>query len=160
MLGRKCNFITGRDSMVDNDDDTQEPGDEVLTTNNTNAVQPKGRRPSFNNLPQDITPEDLASPGYHKMLVLELKRLDDVEAEFKAVSTDFHTANNSLTAMKERLKTHNAFEIISTGCIAIASALFGAAFSIRESNNTFFWILVILSLVLVLIGIVAKVFKP
>jgi hypothetical protein len=145
--------------MADKDDETEEPRGLVPAGKNDAAVQPKGRRPSFSKLPQDITPEDLASPGYHKMLILELNRLDDVEIEFKSMSRDFHIANNSLTAMTERLRTHNAFEVISTGGIAIGSALFGAAFTIKESNNTFFWILAVLSLMLVLIGALAKVIK-
>ncbi len=145
--------------MVIKDDETEEPSDEVPEGQKDGTGQSKGRRASFQKLPQDITPEDLASAGYHKMVIVELNRLDDVEVEFKSVTKEYHEANTSLSVMNERLKTHNAFEVISTGSIAIGSALFGAAFSFKEDTSTFFWILVILSLMLVLVGAIAKVMR-
>lgn len=144
--------------MSNNDDDTEEPDDGDQNVTDIGTPQPKGRRLSFGKVRRDLTEEELSSSGVQKMLLDELDRMDGVEDELKSVAANYYEARTSLAVSEEKLKTHNAFDILSTGSIAIGSLLFGAAFSFNQDVQKF-WVLVATSLVLIAIGVIAKVFK-
>lgn len=84
--------------------------------------------------------------------------MDQSEIELKSVSQKYYVEKAALAVAQEKLKTHNAFDVLSTGSVAIGSLLFGAAFSFRE-GDTQFWIGISLSIVLIIIGIIAKVMR-
>ncbi|UGY08311.1 hypothetical protein [Phyllobacterium pellucidum] len=144
--------------MAATDVDTEEPdtGDQGGT--NSSAPEPKGRRLSFGKVRRELTEDELGSSGVQKMLLDELDRMDGAEIELKTMSTRFHETNAALAVSQEKLKTHNAFDIISTGGIASGSLLFGVAFSL-QGNDKLFWVLVALSVITVLVGILAKVIR-
>lgn len=144
--------------MHGEDDETEEPQGALLDNAGVHAPQPKKRRRSFGNVRRELTEEELDSSGVQKMLLDELDRLESAEIDLKSTSEKFHSANTKLEVAKERLKTHNAFEIISTGTIAVGSLLFGAAFNWKD-DNTLFWILILSGLLLVAVGIIAKVIR-
>ncbi len=120
--------------------------------------QHKKPRRSFGKVRRELTEEELDTSGVQKMLLDEVDRLEGVEIDLKSTSERFHGANTQLEVAKEKLKTHNSFEIISTGTVAVGSLLFGAAFNWKD-DSTLFWILICLGCMLIVIGIAAKVLR-
>lgn len=144
--------------MADGDDETQEPQDAAPEAPDEAAPQPKGRRRSFGKVRRELTEAELGSSGVQKMLLDELDRMDGSEADVKLLSDKYHETNTLLAVTREKLKTHNAFDIISTGTVALGSILFGAAFSFKDVIIAF-WLMIILGAALVIVGIVAKVVR-
>ncbi len=138
------------------DADTEEPDDGDHGGRGDSTPQPKGRRLSFDKVRRDLTDEELGSSGVQKVLLDELDRMDGVVVELKSVSTKYHQAKTNLAVSNEKLKTHNSFDILSTGSIAAGSILFGIAFNVKD-NDKLFLVLVGISIITVLIGITAKV---
>jgi hypothetical protein len=144
--------------MVGGIDETQEPTPTVAGFEDEASPQPKGKRRSFGQVRRELTEAELSSPGVQKLLLDELDRMDGSEIELRAVSEKYYMTNTSLAIAQEKLKTHNAFDIISTGTVAFGSILFGAAFSFM-SNGTAFWLMVVLGGLLIVTGIAAKVVR-
>lgn len=92
------------------------------------------------------------------MLLDEIDRLDRIEEECRSISTKYHETRTDLSVSREKIRTHNAFDVLSTGGIAAGSLLFGVAFSLQE-NEKIFWVLIALSIIIVAGGIVAKVMR-
>jgi len=137
------------------DEETEEP-EALAARGDENSPQPKGRRRSLGKVRRELTEEELGSPGVQKMLLDEVDRLDGIEGDLKSVSEKCQATETKLAVANEKLKTSGAFDIISIGTIAIGSLLFGAVFSM-EDNQELFWIIIVISLILVAAGIGAKV---
>lgn len=144
--------------MHGEDDDTQEPEIAIVDSAGGHAPQPKKRRRSFGKVRRELTEEELDTSGVQKMLLDEVERLEGAEIDLKSTSEKFHKANTQLEVAREKLKTHNAFDIISTGNVAVGSLLFGAAFNWKD-DSTLFWVLIILGVVLIAVGVFAKVMR-
>lgn len=138
------------------DDDTQEPvgGDQERA----GTPEPKGRRLSFGKVRRDLTEDELGSSGVQKMLLDEIDRLDRIEEELRFTSINYHETSAALAVTEEKIRTHRAFDVISTGGVAAGSLLFGVAFSL-QGNEKVFWVLIVLSIIIVAVGIVAKVVR-
>jgi hypothetical protein len=144
--------------MAGQDDDTEEPGRDGSAKAGEEVAEPKGRRLTFGKVRRELSEDELSSSGVQKMLLDELDRMNGAEGELKVVAGKYYEASTKLAVSSEKLKTHNGFDVISTGTIAVGSLLFGAAFSIKD-NATMLATLIGLSIVLVIIGIVAKVMR-
>ncbi len=137
------------------DDDTEEP---IGEGGQDETQKPKGQRRSFGKVRRELTEEELGSSGVQKMMLDELERMEGAEAELKSTARDLYEARTSLAVATEKLKPHHAFDVLSTGTVAAGSLIFGAAFSTND-NNKLFWTLIFISVVLVGVGIVAKVVR-
>lgn len=142
--------------MHGEDDDTEEPQGAVVDGSEGHAPQSKKRRRSFGKVRRELSDEELDTSGVQKMLLDEVDRLEGAEIDLKSTLEKFHDATTQLEVAKEKLKTHNSFDLISTGTVAVGSLLFGAAFN-WKNDSALFWILIILGVVLIVIGIAAKV---
>ncbi|NDW02417.1 hypothetical protein [Salipiger sp. PrR002] len=141
------------------DEDTEEPQGAHVEAASDGAPKPKMRRRSLGKVRRELTDEELGSSGVQKMLLDDLDRLEGAEIDLKSTLDKFHQANTSLQVANDRLKTHNAFEILSTGTIAIGSVLIGAAFNWKD-DNILLWLMIILGVALIIIGVVAKRVRP
>lgn len=141
--------------MAANDDDTEEPhgndGEEE-------APKSKGRRQSFGHVRRELNEDELSSPGVQKMMLDELDRMDGSERELRKISKELSEAKSSLAVAEEKLKTHHAFDILSTGAVAAGTLIFGVAFS-PTIDKEIFWITITISVILVGVGIIAKVIR-
>lgn len=137
------------------DDETEEPQVEGQIDGTPKS---KGRRQSFGKVRRELTEDELGSSGVQKMMLDELDRMDGAETELKTISQKYYDTQSSLAVAEEKLKTHHAFDVLSTGTVAIGSLIFGAAFSTGQ-NDKLFWTLVVISVVLVIVGIAAKVLR-
>ncbi|MFC0199061.1 hypothetical protein [Paracoccus rhizosphaerae] len=144
--------------MANGDEDTEEPQDDAAEAESDPSSQPKGRRRSFGKVRRELTEDELGSPGVQKLLLDELDRADGAEGELRAITEKFYDTYTKLAVANEKLKTHNAFDVISTGTAAAGSLLFGAAFSIKD-NDAIFWLMLIFGGALVAVGVAAKVMR-
>jgi hypothetical protein len=141
--------------MAADEDETEEPQGEGQIDGTPKS---KGRRQSFGKVRRELTEDELGSSGVQKMMLDELDRMDGAETELKSISQKYYDTQSSLAVAKEKLKTHHAFDVLSTGTVAVGSLIFGAAFSTGQ-NDKLFWTLVVISGVLVVVGIAAKVLR-
>lgn len=146
-----------RVEMTDKDGDTEEPHDDVHSRADDVIPQPKGRR-SFGKVRRELTDDELRSSGVQKMMLDELYRLENVESELKTLHTECSEVKTKLAVAGEKLKTHHAFDILSTGSIAAGSIIVSEALPL-PANNSFGWALLVLGLAVVVIGVAAKVVK-
>ena len=141
--------------MAEEEDETEEPHRDG---EKDGTPKSKGRRQSFGKVRRELTEDELGSSGVQKMMLDELDRMDGTEAELKVVSQKFYETQSSLAVAQEKLKTHHAFDVLSTGTVAIGSLIFGAAFN-AVGDNKLFWTLILVGVVLVVVGIAAKVLR-
>lgn len=144
--------------MAVQDEESVEPSREGGSAGIAGLPEPKGRRVTFGKVRRELSEEELSSPGVQKMLLDELDRMNGAEEELKICIGNLHEKSTLLAVSEEKLKTHHAFDVLSSGTIAAGSLIFGAAFSIKDAGNLVI-ILIILSILLVAIGIVAKVMR-
>ena len=141
--------------MATDEEETEEPqGD----GGSDGAPKSKGRRQSFGKVRRELTEDELGSSGVQKMMLDELDRMDGAEAELKTISQKYSESQSSLAVATEKLKTHHAFDVLSTGTVAVGTLTFGAAFSSGD-NIKLFWTLIAISIMLVCVGIAAKVLR-
>ena len=142
--------------MITDDVDTEEPVREG--EQNEAPKQKKSQRRSFEKVRRNLTDEELLSTGVQKMMLDELDRLEGGEAELRSTAKSLSETTTALAVANEKLKQRHAFDVLSTGTVAVGSLIFGAAFSIND-NNKLFGILIVFSVVLVGVGIAAKVVR-
>jgi len=144
--------------MAGNDDDTEEPQAVEPDADVGNHAEPKGRRRSFGKVRRELNEDELGSSGVQKMMLDDLERMDEAEAELKIVTGKYNETNTELAVTKEKLKTHNAFDVISTGTIAFGSLIIGIAFNI-DGNDTIKIAFYVFGGALIVLGIIAKVMR-
>lgn len=115
-------------------------------------------RPALAGLTRGLSDEDLKSPGAQKLLLDSLVRVEEENAALRRFQEKFHESDKNNAVLEERLKTRIAFEIISTGTLAIGSAALGYARSLTSTPTGGYWALGF-GLFLVSIGIWAKVIR-
>lgn len=130
--------------------DTQ---DTILHT----AASPKPNV-AYSQIPRNLTPKELSESGTVKMILADNDRLLQENAKLKNVEDKFHSEHEQVIIYQEKLKTSDAFEIISTVLVAAGSLIVGSAleFNPLKVINTG-WIA--MGILLFLGGIIAKVIK-
>jgi len=83
--------------------------------------QPKARR-ALSRLKRELTDEELSSPGVQKLLLDSLERSEEENAALKRFRDKFYESDKQKGVLEEKLKTHVALEMVSTGCIAVGAA--------------------------------------
>lgn len=161
-INRQCYGVTreqfGFLPMNGEDNDTEEPQSAGADSAVGQIPQAKKSRRSFGQVRRELTEEELGASGVQKMLLDELDRLEGVEADLKSISVKYYEFSAELQVANEKLRTHKAFDILSTGAVAVGSLLAGASFNWKDNGELFWW-LIIISGILMLIGIIAKVIR-
>ncbi len=113
-------------------------------------------RPAFQSLKRDLTQDDLASPGVQKMLLDSVLQADIEISALRSFREKFHESDKQNAILGEKLKSNRAAEALSTGTIAVGAAAWGyaPAFSASPTQQ---YVLVAFGLVLVVVGVIAKV---
>ena len=140
--------------MLQQDTETKELRNDDESEANNDSLK-TGRRVSFGKLRRELTDDELKSSGVQKLLLDELDRMEGESATMKSLSIKYNNNREALAVAEAKLKTSNAFEIISTATVASGSMLFGAAFSLESGGhpNT---IMIVMGVVLVVVGVSAK----
>jgi hypothetical protein len=144
--------------MAGTDNDIEEPQADGPEAEGDDPAQPKGRRRSFGKVRRELSEDELGSPGVQKMMLADLERLDEAESDLKSVSAKYNITIADLAVAKEKLKTHNAFDVIATGTIAFGTLIIGFTSNI-EGNDKIKIVFYIFGAALIIVGIVAKVMR-
>jgi hypothetical protein len=97
------------------------------------------------------------SPLVERFLITEINRLVEENQQLKQFKDKYHDADKRLAVLKETLKPFRTNELLSSVCLAIGSAGLGAAPSFVSLNSYGWYIFVVVSALLVLAGIAARV---
>lgn len=143
--------------MADLVDDTEEPP-LPKSYGTLSPPKPKGSRKSFGNLRRELTDDELQHSGTQKMLLDDLDRLENELLNARGFMEDFHKADKEVAVLKEKQRSHVAFEIIATGTTVVGSIFAGASFTTLTETDPQYGYL-IAGLVLVLVGLIAKAIK-
>ena len=95
-----------------------------------------------------------------RFLIAEINRLVEENQQLKQFKEKYHDVDKRLAVLKETLKPFRANEFLSSVCLAAGSAGLGAAPSFLSFNSYGWYVFVVVSAVLVLAGIAAKVRGP
>ncbi|HEX4424172.1 MAG TPA: hypothetical protein VH079_02150 [Terriglobales bacterium] len=105
----------------------------VAPTNQENSLPPSeavpysGKRQAFRGIGRQLTETDLASPGVQKMLLEELRLVDDKCEELESFCRLFHEVDKKAAVLEEKLKKQNAFENLYTVSFGLGCAIIGLA---------------------------------
>lgn len=139
--------------MADNENEViQEPeADEGV------ATQPvlKGRQ-SFRQVRRELTEEELSSPAAQRLILDELDRLENENAELKGVSRKFHEVDKKASILDEKLKRHTALDILSSAALAAGSLALGYAPKVWAGGSATGPIFLVIGIVMIAGGIWSK----
>ena len=141
--------------------DGQGAGEAKPTTVAATAGEPTpatGKRQALRDLRRQLTNEDLASPGVHKMLLDELERADADCELLNGYRTRFHDVDKRAAVLEERVRTQTALEVMFGVGVGLGGAIMGFAPSLWPSPP-FGYIALGLGFLLVLGATIARVIK-
>ena len=110
---------------------------------------------------KDLSEEELSSPGVRRFLIAEIERLDTDCVELRTIRDRYNEQRVELAVLQESSKASKFYELLSFVTLSVGSAGLGAApsyFAINGAASTA-WVVLILSCILVMTGIAARVFK-
>jgi hypothetical protein len=120
--------------------------------------EPKSRR-AFSRLKLELTDEELSSPGVPKMLVDLLTQAEQENSDLRPYREKYYEADKQRATLQERLKTRVAIEVVSLGTLAIGGLALGYVHDAWTSQPDGYIALVV-GVVLIIVGIGAKVIRP
>lgn len=122
------------------------------------SQEPKARR-ALSRLKRELTDEELSSPGVQKLLLDSLERAAEENATLEPFRDKYYESDKQKCILEEKLKTHVALELVSTGCVAVGAAALVYA-PIAWANQPDGGIALGFGIVMTLVGVVAKVVRP
>jgi hypothetical protein len=105
-------------------------------------------------LRRELADEELNNPAVQKLLLGEIDRLELRANELESFESRFHQSDKEKAVLEEKLKAHNALDILHSFCLAAGSAIMGLS-SLVKINETG-WIFLVVGGLLVLGGILSK----
>ena len=115
--------------MTDEDELLDEPEQGAATLRLSTT---KGRR-SFRKVRRELNEEELSSPAAQRLILDELDRLEEENSVLQNVREDFHRVDKKACVLEEKLKKHNALDILSSAALIAGSLTLG--YSPKVWNN-------------------------
>lgn len=108
----------------------------------------------YSKLRRELSEDDLSNPAVQKLLINEIDKLEIRVSDLELVEKKFYEADKSKAVLEEKIRTHNAMDVLYSFCLSIGSGLMGMA-SLYKINE-YGWILLIAGLILIIGGIFSK----
>lgn len=89
---------------------------------------------AFSRLERRLTPEELASSGVHKMLLLDWDTNQALKKEFGALTTKYHEVKEGLAVMTAERKPKSALQFSQDMMLALGGVMAGYAPSIGKAG--------------------------
>jgi hypothetical protein len=122
------------------------------------SQEPKARR-ALSRLKRELTDEELSSPGVQKLLLDSLERAEEENTDLKSFRDRYYDSDKQRGILGEKLKTHIALDVVSTGCIAVgAAAIVYAPVAWEHQPNG--EIALGFGIVMTIVGTIAKLVRP
>lgn len=140
---------------------TEETGAIPVALDPAFAETKHSTRSYFGPARRNLSEVELKAPGAIRLLISEIERLDERCAKLETYETNYHDLRVEKAGLEARLRTSKWHEILTGLCIATGSAGIGLAFKLLSEDATHGSAIGVLgiSVVLVIAGIAAKVFK-
>ena len=90
-----------------------------------------GKRPAFQDMRRQLTPEELASPGVQKILYDDLEQCEADREELKVYVKAYYDADKRAAVLLEKMKTVNTIEVFFGVGVGLGGSVLGLA--------PFFW---------------------
>jgi hypothetical protein len=139
---------------------TEESGSTPVVSNSL-ADTKQAARAYFGSARRNLSEEELKAPGAIRLLISEIERLDERCANLESYENKYHDLRVEKAGLESRLRTSRWHEVLTGLCLATGSAGLGLAFKLLSADVTHDSgvAVLILSAILVVAGIAAKVFK-
>ncbi|WP_038972711.1 hypothetical protein [Bradyrhizobium genomosp. III] len=144
--------------MTDNNLATEDVGSTPVPAAPTDA---KAQGRSYLGTKRNLSEQELKAPGAIRLLISEIERLDERCAKLEVYESKYHDLRVEKAGLESRLRTSRWHEVLTGLCLALGSAGIGIGLKLlgesatKESATA----VVLISTVLVIAGIAAKVFK-
>jgi len=137
---------------------TEEAGS--VPSQDSGASLPKQPRTAFlATARRNLSEKELAAPGVRRFLISEIERLDDQVSELRPFVERYYELRADKAAIDAKLKGSRLNDTLSAVCLSAGSAGIGAATKYLPLDVPTGLVLLSVAGLLVLAGIVAKVFK-
>ena len=138
--------------MTDEDELLDEPEQGAATLRLSTT---KGRR-SFRKVRRELNEEELSSPAAQRLILDELDRLEEENSVLQNVREDFHRVDKKASVLEEKLKKHNALDILSSAALIAGSLTLGYAPKVWNNADATGPLLLVVGVLLIAGGIWSK----
>jgi hypothetical protein len=118
---------------------------------------PKTRR-AFSRLKRELTEEEMRESGVQKMILEDNERMEGENRELRAFRDRYYEASVKVAVFETERKRSIAWEVLSSGCLAIGAAVIGFAPAMWSSQPASWYVLMFGAIVLI-IGVVSRFFR-
>jgi hypothetical protein len=140
---------------------TEETGSTPVALGTTLLETKHSTRAYLGSARRNLSEEELKAPGAIRLLISEIERLDERCANLEVYETKYHDLRVEKAGLEARLRSSRWHEVLTGLCLATGSAGIGLALKLLSEDATHGSAIgfLALSVVLVIAGIAAKVFK-
>lgn len=103
-----------------------------------------------------LSEEDLDNIAIKKLIISENDKLERQISELEKIKTKYHEIDKEKAVLEEKVAKRNSFEILYSFCLSVGSVLAGLSGIFWEQKG---YLLLILGIVLIIGGIIAKIAK-
>jgi len=143
--------VQNADEKIEHDALTDEVGATPVASNTDKP------RKTHSMLKRELSQEDLSQPGVQKMLLGELDKLEEEKSELTPYRDKYYETKLQLGITQEKLKTSDAADIVYGAMMTMGALILGYTPSAWDPNKPTGYLCLGVGIVIVIIGIVAKV---
>jgi uncharacterized membrane-anchored protein len=118
---------------------------------------PKTRK-ALSRLKRELTEVEISQPGVQKMILEDQERIEGENRELRIFRDKFYEVSLRVAVLEAERKRSIAWEVLSSGCLALGSVAIGFARSMWSSQPEG-WEVLIFGAILLLVGIAARSFR-
>jgi hypothetical protein len=118
---------------------------------------PRAKR-ALSRLKRELTQEEICQPGVQKMLLEDLERVEGENKELRVFRDKYYETSLNVAVFEAERKRSIAWEVLSSGCVALGSAAIGFAPSMWTSQPAG-WAALTFGAIILLVGIVSRSFR-
>jgi hypothetical protein len=122
------------------------------------APGPQKARRAFSRLKRELTEEEICQPGVQKLVLEDHERLEGENRELRAFRDKYFGVSERLAVFEAGRKHKMAWEVVSSGCIALGAIVVGFTSSLWSSQPAG-WLALIFGSLVLLLGISARWFS-
>ena len=115
----------------------------------------KGRQ-SFRQVRRELTEEELTSPAAQRLILDDLDRLEEDNNTLEKFRGKYHEVDKKSSILEEKLKRHNALDILSSAALVAGSLSIGYAPKVWDAETATGPVFLVIGIILIAGGIWSK----
>jgi hypothetical protein len=113
---------------------------------------------ALSRLKRELTEDEIFQPGVQKMILEDQERIEGENRELRVFRNRFYDASLRVAVLEAENKRSIAWDVLSSGCLALGSVAIGFARSMWSTQPEG-WEVLIFGAIVLLVGIVARSFR-